>query len=271
MKKNNKVVLFSVWTYLCFWAGLMLIEGLMYIGADEWLISFLTTASSWTPTVVFLVLFPKILPGEKNRRSYIKKLFQGKKIGKTAILITIIQSAVFFLAILLIEKITRQNWTVLVQFNMVLFIYALLTTLIKGATGEELGWRGFVHFELTQKHGIIRGSILVGLLWSFWHMPLWFITSGYKGWALMFFIIVFIISNISASVIIGILYDYKQNILVPGLIHYMFNFWVVFYLGDQAILLGVLAVFYLICAIGMSIWYCTKVSVAEKENLWKIK
>ncbi|HWA89359.1 MAG TPA: CPBP family intramembrane glutamic endopeptidase [Rhizomicrobium sp.] len=39
------------------------------------------------------------------------------------------------------------------------------------AMGEELGWRGFLQGALTQKLGTARGIALLGLIWSFWHLP----------------------------------------------------------------------------------------------------
>lgn len=272
MKKiKNKVVLFTIWTYLCFWAGLMGTGLVMYTGAPEMVVKGLSIVCAWIPSFVFLTIFPRILPEEKSRWGYIKKLFVGKHIGKTAIIVVLLQSVVFFVSVLLTGVFTNQNWSALFECNVLLFIYAIIYTFINGATGEELGWRGFIHFELTEKYGIIKGSIIVGILWSFWHLPLWFITTGYHGVTLLFYIVAFLVSNISASVIIGILLNETQNLLLPVIVHYLFNFWVMFYLGDFALLLVILAVFYFIGAFGLAIWYQHKVKKAKKENIWKIK
>jgi uncharacterized protein len=59
-----------------------------------------------------------------------------------------------------------------------IFSLALLGGLIAGPTinavagfGEELGWRGFLQKELAFL-GFWRSSLLVGLVWGFWHAPL---------------------------------------------------------------------------------------------------
>lgn len=46
------------------------------------------------------------------------------------------------------------------------------------AIGEELGWRGFLQGALVERYGITRGVILLGLIWSFFHLPV--LLNGYN-------------------------------------------------------------------------------------------
>lgn len=39
------------------------------------------------------------------------------------------------------------------------------------AMGEELGWRGFLQGLLIDRLGETRGIVLLGFIWSFWHLP----------------------------------------------------------------------------------------------------
>ena len=36
--------------------------------------------------------------------------------------------------------------------------------------GEEFGWRGFAYPRLEARFGAVRGSLVLGLLWGFWHL-----------------------------------------------------------------------------------------------------
>lgn len=47
--------------------------------------------------------------------------------------------------------------------------YAAFNALV--AMGEELGWRGFLQGQLVARLGVTRGLVLLGLIWSFWHLP----------------------------------------------------------------------------------------------------
>jgi membrane protease YdiL (CAAX protease family) len=37
--------------------------------------------------------------------------------------------------------------------------------------GEELGWRGFAPPSLLQKRSALAASLILGVLWSAWHVP----------------------------------------------------------------------------------------------------
>ena len=36
--------------------------------------------------------------------------------------------------------------------------------------GEEFGWRGFAHPRMVQRHGVVRGPLLLGIAWGLWHL-----------------------------------------------------------------------------------------------------
>jgi membrane protease YdiL (CAAX protease family) len=55
-----------------------------------------------------------------------------------------------------------------------LLIY-LLFLIFEGPLGEEPGWRGFALPRLQQRSGPLVGTLLLGVLWGLWHLPLFFI------------------------------------------------------------------------------------------------
>lgn len=40
--------------------------------------------------------------------------------------------------------------------------------------GEEFGWRGFAYPRLANRHGPVRGSLILGAFWTLWHLGMMF-------------------------------------------------------------------------------------------------
>jgi membrane protease YdiL (CAAX protease family) len=46
---------------------------------------------------------------------------------------------------------------------------------ITGATGEELGWRGYLLPRLAKRIGALSAALVMSTLWAFWHLPAFFV------------------------------------------------------------------------------------------------
>lgn len=46
--------------------------------------------------------------------------------------------------------------------------------------GEEIGWRGYALPRLAGRFGFARASLLLGLIWACWHLPLFFVPGADK-------------------------------------------------------------------------------------------
>ncbi|MFI6323296.1 lysostaphin resistance A-like protein [Nonomuraea sp. NPDC050556] len=58
---------------------------------------------------------------------------------------------------------------------------AMLGPLLTGALGEELGWRGFGQPRLQSRYGPLYAALVVGALWTVWH--LWPTLSGMEAFS----------------------------------------------------------------------------------------
>ncbi len=62
-------------------------------------------------------------------------------------------------------------------FDLNLFLIqlpSLLPLFVLGPLSEELGWRGFAQDRLQQRYSPQATGVIVGIVWAFWHLPLFF-------------------------------------------------------------------------------------------------
>lgn len=65
----------------------------------------------------------------------------------------------------------QQTWIIFISNILITAIaYSLLTGMI--AVGEEIAWRGLLQGVLIEKFGKIKGILVLGFLWSMWHLPI---------------------------------------------------------------------------------------------------
>jgi hypothetical protein len=93
-----------------------------------------------------------------------------------------------------------------------MFASAVGSTAVGGQVGEELGWRGFALPRLTARYGLAGASLLLGVIWAVWHLPLFFVpeASTYdQSFPL------YLLQVIALSVILAWLYASTGGSLVP--------------------------------------------------------
>ena len=88
--------------------------------------------------------------------------------------------------------------------------------------GEEFGWRYFLQPILQKRYGMIKGIIILGVLWGLWHLPLNLMYYPAKGYEMQS-IIKHIIICISFSIIFSYAYSYSKSIWTPVILHFLNN------------------------------------------------
>jgi membrane protease YdiL (CAAX protease family) len=266
-KEKNYMLQYTIYTYGLFLLLLLTLGGIakVLLHGTPLVMEWLMAITAWTPTVIFLLMFKKLYPNSTVKDFY-KNAFMEKLNIRLLVSITLIQIIIYVLSVYMVSTQKAVSTISLLNFSFSTLISTLFFTFIQGPAGEETGWRGYLLPAVAKKVGIVKGSLIVSLIWAFWHAPIWFLGTGYSGTILYKYIIVFVITITSVGFIIGICYHRCKNLFVPIWIHFIFNLLGQTFKGSMADLVVWYAVFYFIMAIGSFLWYKSNYNFLKSRN-----
>jgi membrane protease YdiL (CAAX protease family) len=123
----------------------------------------------------------------------------------------------------------RVDWSGLRPLYTVVPMFIFLT--IAAGIGEEFGWRGFLLPRLQTRHNALVSSLIVGMAWATWHIPLFFVkgTSQYEwgsqGGLLPAILGYWIFVTISSIQFTWLFNNTKGSVLLAAVLHGANNAW----------------------------------------------
>jgi membrane protease YdiL (CAAX protease family) len=189
-----------------------------------------------SPTFVgiFMVL---VTYNNIEKIDYLRRCYQIKHIRlHWWLLILLLFPAIYVLGILF-NIILGGNMPEMINLRQIIMnpislIPMLFVSFMSGPFAEELGWRGFALKPLLDRFGFTRASLLIGVIWSFWHLPLFFMPEMWHNqigftniWAYlaqsiglsMIMSFVFIRTNFSilSAILLHLTSNFTANLLIP--------------------------------------------------------
>jgi uncharacterized protein len=164
-----------IWSWTL-WAPLVL-GSLHIIPVSDKLLKILTL-----PVIMLGVFGPLagalfVLHQEKGRGSsgkYLRSFLDFHLGWKAYIVPIVIFGGSTFIAWILPELSGEKRLSMLLP-SCWIFIPYLLMMILLGGGQEEFGWRAYALPLLENKFGIWVANMILGTIWAFWHIPLWFI------------------------------------------------------------------------------------------------
>ena len=89
--------------------------------------------------------------------------------------------------------------------------------------GEEIGWRGVALPALQKKYSPFNSSLILGLLWSIWHLPFWLLIGTLAQFGTFYFVMNFLFIVPTTFFITWIFNKTNGSMLLPVVFHVVFN------------------------------------------------
>jgi uncharacterized protein len=193
------------------------ISGLL--GAFGPLIATLVATAIYDGKAGFSILFKRMLIWRVGIQWYLFVLFLPVilSLAKTRIAV-VMGSAVPDFSQPLFVQLYPLPPELLNSYPFIMFLpFVFLQQMLFGSSmGEEPGWRGYALPRMQTHRNSLRASLLLGLLWSVWHFPLW-LTEGHPlsetflGWSVlglmaMAVLFTWVYNNTKGSLLLALLF-----------------------------------------------------------------
>ncbi|MHA1355612.1 MAG: CPBP family intramembrane glutamic endopeptidase [Candidatus Heimdallarchaeota archaeon] len=208
-----------VWMFTFLIPSVLNSQGVILL--PEWSTAVLGGFAIFGPTII-AIIFTRVNEGNKGVIELLKKgiktKFKKKWLIPTFLISPILAGIAFGISILAFGYTLEENYYNIGSIIGVVFI----AFFIGGPLAEEFGWRGYALEKLQEKFGAFSSSLILGIIWSIWHLPLHFILSTTQYyipiWA--FFLITttqsviytWLYNNTNGSVLVVILFHWISNI-----------------------------------------------------------
>jgi len=176
-----------------------------------------------TPTfgpAISAILLTAIIDGKAGLREFFGRIIKWQVDFRFYLLITLLPLVLHLLPFGIAYLLGSE----LPGFAPISFIAALgifIDRFFRSGGQEELGFRGFAQHRLREKIGPFSTSLIIGVLWFFWHLPLylWIPETSQFGRSL----VTGVLTQVSITFLFTWVYDHTQSILLPMLLHASIN------------------------------------------------
>jgi membrane protease YdiL (CAAX protease family) len=98
---------------------------------------------------------------------------------------------------------------------------ALLFVMLVGGGNEELGWRGFALPVLQKRTDALTASVIIGLVWAVWHLPMF--VFGFMSYGPLSAVPAYIVNVVGISVVFTWLYNKSGPSILPAVVLHGMN------------------------------------------------
>ena len=174
---RRPLLLFFTATYVVTWscyaaAGAILQGGGRTSVGLTALAEALLLLGTFAPGLVAVALTRKA-EGSEGTKRLLEPIFQWQ-VGARWYVFAIVYIPAVKLTAALLHRVATGSWPAFGDVPWYVMAGAIVISTWVQA-GEEVGWRGFALPRLTDRFGLAPASVILGIVWATWHLPLFFI------------------------------------------------------------------------------------------------
>ncbi len=183
-KQLGSPLLFFILTIILSWLiwspGVLVTLGIIQLQVDDTVYAILNVIGGCMPTLIGLLFFYRE-EGMTKLKEVLKRGVDPRLIKKLwwlplLLLIPVINASTMALGILMGGSVPNLPYFSQWYLIPVLFIAAYIP--ISNAFREEFGWRGYAIERLQSRQNALVTSVIIGIAWGIWHLPLFFFPLG---------------------------------------------------------------------------------------------
>lgn len=209
------IITFAI-TWPCFSAVAALSAGTPALAGLRILLLFL---GIFAPSLVALSLTARA-EGSAGVMELLRRLVQWRVRARWYVFAVAYMAAIK-LGVALLHRILAGVWP---RFGndawYIIILATIFSVAVGGQAGEEIGWRGYALPRLASHFGYAGASVILGVIWALWHLPLFFVP-GASTYGQSF--LVYTLQVTALSVAIAWLYEHTSGSLLTMLMHSAVN------------------------------------------------
>lgn len=227
--KSHPVLTYVILAYAISWLiqfpGIVALHGDYHL-TGEYLV--FLNISSYGPSLA-AVIVTVATQGWTGVRALLKRLVQWRVSWRVYLVTFFVVPLAFFIGYRALGIQTEDGQTLLVFLTLVVAIpiNALISSIILaiGPMGEELGWRGFLLPRLLERYGDFASSVILGLIWAFWHLPIFLFPEWRGDIPILLSICIYPLGTISVAYAMTKLHHWgRGSVFIAILFHGVVNY-----------------------------------------------
>lgn len=177
--RQHPLLAYSIMAYAFTWImAIPFILGEWHVLPGDWTLTFVL--KPFVGPALAAILMTGLLEGKAGVSRLLRRVIQWREGVAWYAFILLAIPAFFLLGVLLMPGALASFQGVTPRFLIAYPINFIVIFFFGGPLGEEIGWRGFALPRLQSRYGALKASLLLGVLWTFWHLPD-FLTSAQHG------------------------------------------------------------------------------------------